>query len=295
MLGGAVLGKSDPLVERLVTATLGTGAPSSLGAAGKIVTSLAALTTSCISTVAFPTLARLAAAGQVERVGQTLTRFVGQTFMLVMPLAAFMALFRREIVRFLFQHGQFTAAMTEQVAVVVGCFSGFFVLSGIGSILSRGFYTLGKTRIPAAISIAGTGVYLTLALVLSRLMGVAGAALALSLEYLFGFLCQLVMLRRYYAEFAPLLIIRKALEYGGWAGFSGLIVYTSMSHLHALPEHRFALCLSLGMGALLLGIVYFGGLLLVQEPDAVALGRRLRLHWLSRRQPVAAPVAAPIE
>src|SRR5262249_36639172 len=149
--------------------------------------SLASVTTSGVVTVIFPKLAQLEAEAQKDGIGRVLSRCVSQTFMLVMPLAAFMAVFRVEVVRVLYQHGHFTAAMTPKVALVVLCYTGVYALGGIGSILTRGFYICGKTHIPATLSIIGTGLYLGAAMALSRVLGVAGVALAFSLEFVFGF------------------------------------------------------------------------------------------------------------
>ena len=147
MLGGAVLGKSES--PRGTCRDRNTGDGRDLQSRRRRQDrDLAGARRRPCRDRAFPTLGRAGGGRAGGAGGPGATRFVGQTFMLVMPLAAFMGLFRREIVRVLFQHGHFTAAMTEQVAVVVGCFSGFFVLSGIGSILSRILYA-GRDRIPA--------------------------------------------------------------------------------------------------------------------------------------------------
>jgi putative peptidoglycan lipid II flippase len=278
MLASVTIGKADLVIERFVASGLAAGAISSLALSGKIVSSMATVTTIGVSTVVFPKLSRLKAQGQDEAIGETLTAYVTRTFMLVMPLAAFLIYFREEIVRFLFERGAFTAAMTEQVAAVTLCCSGVLVLSGIGSILSRGFYCLGKTHVPATISIVGTGIYLVLALALARVLGVAGIALALSLEYLFGFLAQLVILPRYFSSFSPWLILSKAMEYGGWAGLSGLSAHWMLNHVASRLTHPLALLLSMAAGGLLLGVLYLGGLLLVREPHALELLRHLRLR-----------------
>jgi putative peptidoglycan lipid II flippase len=226
--------------------------------------------------------------------GRTLSQFVTQTFMLVLPLAAFVAYFRVEIVRLLFERGKFTAAMTEHVALVALCSLGVLMLSGIGSILSRGFYTSGRTHIPAAISMVGTGLYLVLAVSLSRVLGVAGVALAASLEFLFGFLAQVVILRRYYPSFSPVLVIGKCLEYGGWAGLSGLAVRWAVERLVPMSQDPLALFLGMVVGAVGIGVFYIAGLLLVQEPDCVALVRGIRRR-LEVRSRIVASVAPSLD
>jgi hypothetical protein len=134
-----------------------------------------------------------------------------------------------------------------------------------------------------------------LAIVLARGLGVAGVALAASLQFLFGFLAQVAILRRYYTTFSPRAVIGKSLEYGGWAGLSALAVRMALDHGYPMSGHPLSLLMGMLAGAAGIAAVYIGGLLLVQEPDCLALIRSVRGRLQSRSRLVAPVVASTID
>jgi putative peptidoglycan lipid II flippase len=104
---------------------------------------------------------------------------------LVVPLAVLMMVLRYETVRLLFQRGSFDAAATELTAgilpfVLVGTFA-----FAAQTVVSRGFYAMGNTLLPAVFCSLAVVASLPFYLVGMKYFGVAGVALALALSALF--------------------------------------------------------------------------------------------------------------
>jgi putative peptidoglycan lipid II flippase len=279
LLATSAVAKLDPVIERFVASSLAVGGISSLAFAGKVIGSLSGIMTTGISTVVFPRLAALHAEQRVEDVGATLARSVVQTFLLILPVAAFLAAFRLELIAALFQRGRFAPETTLLVSETTLAYTGVLIFGGVGSVLTRGFYVRGNTALPAAISTAGTFLFLGLALLLGRVMGVPGVALGYSIEFVFGFALVVWLLGRTYTTFRPGHILQRALEYAGWAGVSALTAHwLNRLALHGSPlaSHVGAsLWLQLASGAVVCFALYGTALYAVRDPEAMAVAALL--------------------
>jgi putative peptidoglycan lipid II flippase len=141
-----------------------------------------------ISTAAFPTLARLAAAGEDSRLRATLTRGLRMILFLAVPAAAGLIVLAEPGARVLLERGAFDENSTDLVATTLM----IYAISVIGQsgveILSRGFYALGNTRTPVTVAIGAMVLNIILAAVFVgpfELRGLAAAAsIAASLEFI---------------------------------------------------------------------------------------------------------------
>jgi putative peptidoglycan lipid II flippase len=289
LLATGAVGKLDPVIERFVASGLAVGGISALAFAGKLIGSLSGMMTSGMTTVLFPRLAALQAEALEEDVGAALARSVVQSFLLILPVAAFLATFRLELVAALFERGRFSTQTTALVADTALAYTGVLVFGGVGSLLTRGFYVRGSTAAPAAISTAGTFLFLGLALALGRVMGVPGVALGYSLEFVFGFTLVVWLLGRMYAAFHPAQIVQKALEYAAWAGVSAFTAHC-LTALTAPPTALAArgawLCLQLGSGAAICFALYGTFLLFVRDPDAMSVAALFQISGHGRQAAV---------
>lgn len=135
-----------------------------------------------IGVAAFPYLARLAAEkkwDEMNRMFNTLLRHLGT---LVIPTAILMYVLRNEIVRTLFERGDFLPKDTQMTAVALsGLLVGAFAIAAL-TVVNRGFYAMQNTLLPA--------VYGTMAVVASlpvywlglKIYGLIGVALAISIS-----------------------------------------------------------------------------------------------------------------
>jgi putative peptidoglycan lipid II flippase len=134
-----------------------------------------------VGTASFPTMARLAAAGDLGELNRLLNGTL-RYLALVIPCSALLMVLSPEVVRVLFQHGRFDAAAAGETAeVLVWFLAGGFAFAAY-TVVVRGYFALRNTLFPA---VFGTlTVLLSLPLYPAGIawMGSRGVALAVSVS-----------------------------------------------------------------------------------------------------------------
>ena len=107
-----------------------------------------------ISTVIFPTMARLFAAGDLDGLRATLGRALKPLVFLSLPASIALFFFRDAIVQTLFQGGAFDAESTRLVALPLAWFAAGLLAYAVVEVLTRVFYAMRDTVTPVAAGIA---------------------------------------------------------------------------------------------------------------------------------------------
>jgi putative peptidoglycan lipid II flippase len=148
-----------------------------------------------VTTVLFPTLARLAARGDEDGLRRSLDNGLRQIAFLLLPAGLVSIVLAEPIVRLVYERGEFTAADTTIVAQCLQAFSLGLVFTGWMLILNRTFYAVQSNWVPTAIALGAVGLNAALDTVLYRL-GIWGIPLATALVNVVGSATLLVMMRR---------------------------------------------------------------------------------------------------
>lgn len=150
-----------------------------------------------VATVFFPLFARYAARRDTAGFRDATVASTRQIIVLLMPASVFMWVFSEQIVRLLFERGEFRAANTELVAAALQGFAVGLVANGAIQLLMRAFFSLRTPWTPAAV---GFGVNLLGNIVLGGLLhqvwGVRGITLAMACANTASFLVMFAILRR---------------------------------------------------------------------------------------------------
>jgi putative peptidoglycan lipid II flippase len=133
-----------------------------------------------VAAVLFPTLARLAAAGDLPGFRTQITSGVRQIAFLLLPSSVICAVLCQPIVRLLFQHGSLTADQTPVVADALAAFSLGLAANGVALLLTRGFFSLQRPWLPTIVAFANLALNSLLDWQLLRL-GAWGIPLATSI------------------------------------------------------------------------------------------------------------------
>lgn len=151
-----------------------------------------------VATVAFPAMARLYGARDIEGLKATLARALRQIIFFVLPASLGLALLARPLVGTLFQLGRFQKESTEMVSQGLVYFSFGLLAYGVVEIITRAFYALQDTRTPVIIAVLTVGLNLVLSSALGRenTLGMGGLALGLALATNFEMLALLWLLYR---------------------------------------------------------------------------------------------------
>ncbi len=171
-------------VNTLLATSLGTGAPSWLSYAFRLMYLPIGLFGVSIATAVLPAASRHAAVNDHAAVRHTLSRGLGLMLLLNVPATIGLVILATPIVRLLFERGQFLPSDTTATAAVLQCYAVGLVGYAAARIASPVFYALGHHRVPVLISTASVGINIVASLLLVARMGVRGLALGTSIAAL---------------------------------------------------------------------------------------------------------------
>ncbi len=148
-----------------------------------------------VTTVLFPTLARLAARNDDAGLRRALDGGLRQIAFLLIPAGLVTIALAEPIVRLVYERGEFTASNTTVVAQCLQAFSIGLVFNGWMLILNRSFYAVQSNWIPTTVALGGVALNAALDAVLYRL-GIWGIPLATALVNVAASATLFVMMRR---------------------------------------------------------------------------------------------------
>jgi putative peptidoglycan lipid II flippase len=152
---GAAYYQLDPIVDGHLASYLTIGSFALLSYARRLMIAVAMIATSGLSVVAFPAIARHAAAGDQQQFVSELAHAWRFLCVVMMPMIGGILCFNKTLVSCLLERGEFTATDTEAVAGLMSLYAGVILAAGIGEIAARAFYALGNTWTPTLIGIFG--------------------------------------------------------------------------------------------------------------------------------------------
>jgi len=144
----------------------------------------------------FPILSQRAAAGDNTGFVESLSSTTRQILFLIIPLTIIFMLLRAQIVRVILGSGAFDWNATISTADTLAFFALGMFAQALNPLLTRGFYALENTKTPFVIGVVAAIFNIIAALLLMKPLGVAGLALAASLDAIVNLILLTVYLRR---------------------------------------------------------------------------------------------------
>jgi putative peptidoglycan lipid II flippase len=127
-----------------------------------------------VTTVLFPTLARLAARREYDDLRATMANGMRQIMLLLVPAAAAMLVLATPMIRLVYQHGDFTPGDTDLASTALFWFAFSLPLNGLFLLLTRTFFSLQRPWVPTRISAVNLLITAVGALALYGPFGVGG-------------------------------------------------------------------------------------------------------------------------
>jgi putative peptidoglycan lipid II flippase len=178
--------------SRLIDPTL---APTAIDKAFRLYMLPQGIFSVAITTVLFPSLARLAARGDRTAFRDTLGLGLRQIAFLLIPAAVASAVLAEPITRIVYQRGRFEPSQTPVVAGALAAFSAGLLFNGLMLLLNRGFFSLQSNWIPTAVALGNLGLNAALDAAFYR-FGTWGIPLATSVVNVAGSAVLIVLMRR---------------------------------------------------------------------------------------------------
>jgi putative peptidoglycan lipid II flippase len=148
-----------------------------------------------VATILYPSLARLAARGDLAGYRATVSTGLRQINFMLIPAGVVSAVLAEPIVRLLYERGAFESDQTHIVAGALAAFSLGLTFNGMMLMLNRGFFSLQAPWVPTLVALAVVVLNTALYLVFYR-VGIWGIPLAISLANIAGASLLFVALRR---------------------------------------------------------------------------------------------------
>lgn len=192
------VGLINTVVNKAIASGLDAGSISAISFASRVWGLPVSLLAAPIATAIFPTFSELAVsdAGRAEYSAK-LTKALGVSWFFLIPSSVFMFFLSTPIVRMLFERGAFTPAATSLTSSVVRMYALGLFAQVASPILGKVFYSFKNTVTPLLISLATVALNIILNIVLARLLGAPGIALATTIVMVLNFLIYSIFLRKY--------------------------------------------------------------------------------------------------
>src|SRR6266511_3360775 len=265
------------LINSIFGSLVSTGAPAGIDKAFRIYMLPQGIFSVAVTTVMFPTLARLAARREYGDLRATMANGMRQIVLLLVPAAAAILVLSVPMARLVYQRGEFSAADTDLVATALFWFAFSLPFNGLFLLLTRTFFSLQRPWVPTAISGVNLAVTAIAALALYKPFGVGGIVAATVIATAGSVLAQTVVLRRQLGrlELGRLLwtTARVAAAAAALAGVS----YAVWDLLDgALGRGLAGQVISLSVGLALGAAVYAAAIMALRIPEAQQILRLLR-------------------
>lgn len=196
----AVMGFAVTQISILIDMTLaffcGDGANASLWYGNRLMQFPLGLFGIAMGTALLPEFSGHAAEKNMDKLRETLSFSLRQTFLIVIPAACGLIFLKTPIVRVLFERGNFDAESTFRTANTVMFYSiGLFAYSGQQTMTSA-FYAIQDTKTPFKLSALSIAVDAVLGLILMLPMKESGLALSTAVGGILNFTLQMILLNK---------------------------------------------------------------------------------------------------
>jgi putative peptidoglycan lipid II flippase len=195
-----VIGSSAGLLNLLVDRAIASGLPeasiSALNYSSKIMGIPQGMFIANVATAIFPTLSLQVARNALEDFRRSLSRGLRALWYIILPSTAGLVFLASPIIATIYQHGAFTAEDTILTSGTLVFYSLGLFAHGGNSLLSNAFVSLRDTITPMKLGFLVVATNIVLNLLLSRIMGASGIALATSISAFLNFLLLSLLLQK---------------------------------------------------------------------------------------------------
>ena len=204
----------NQIVDKTIASSLQIGAIAVLNFAQKIYLIPLGLLIIPLVTAVYPTFSALALDKEKKNIyAKNLRQYISLSWYFIIPIIFTLIILARPIIRFFFQRGAFDAQATILTAQTMAVYSiGLFAYTA-NLFLSKVFFSFKNTTTPLLISVITVAVNIICSLILSKLFGVAGIALATIFASLTCFSLYIFALRRYFHHFNFKFLLYKTLKF----------------------------------------------------------------------------------
>ena len=201
VLGGpAVLSMAvnelNHMIDKMLASSLPPGELSCMSLAFRLITFLIGVVLVPLETVNFSRMSQRSAHHDAQGVSDIVKQSAELVALVIFPIIAIGAIMSEDVIRLAYLHGRFGEHSVRAAGIALR----FYIIGvysfGMRDILNRAFHAFQDTRTPMVNSVMTMLLNVALNIILVRVMGIGGLALATSLSATVGVLLLLTLLRR---------------------------------------------------------------------------------------------------
>ena len=171
-------------------------AVSAINYANRLYLIIAGVFTTSVTNLILPELSRLYVAGDREKCAEVTANSVKASILFLAPVVVMFLVFRVQIIEIIYQRGAFDESSTFLTSTALFYYSLGMIGYGIQEILNKSFYAMQKSKIPMKTAFITIVVNLTLSVILSKLMGIGGLALSVSVAATTGAVIMMLFMKK---------------------------------------------------------------------------------------------------
>lgn len=280
IVGSVIIGVSvnqiNTLVDRTMSSQISDGAMSALNYAGRLNGFVHGLFVVSIATVMYPMISKMAVKDNMSGLKKSLLDAVSAISLVVIPTTIGAMIFAKPIVELLFNRGAFDSKAVAMTAEALFFYSFGMVAFGLRDILSRVFYSLQDVKTPMINAAIALSINIILNIILSKLLGIGGLALATSISGIFCTTLLFISLRKKIGPFGVKSIAASSIKILCASLIMGLAAKLSFVFLLKNISTNLALVFSIALGALIYFVLVY--IMRVKDVELLvnAIKRRLK-------------------
>lgn len=196
LLLGTSYYKTDPLIDRFLLSTAGSGSLSLYYVAQQLYGVANQVVNRAFVVPLMPELSRLHKASDLKKYDQTYRRELLQIGVISLGVMLTIYLFGSSLLNGLIGYGNVQSENVHELWLCMIWLAGMFIGGNLGQVSSSSFYARGDTTRLARISIISFTVYIPIKMAIFYIWGVMGLAVATSVYYVVNFLMQNLILNK---------------------------------------------------------------------------------------------------
>ncbi|MDU1538956.1 MAG: murein biosynthesis integral membrane protein MurJ [Paeniclostridium sordellii] len=266
---GVAVNQVNTMVDRSLASGLGDGVITALNNASKLNGFVMGLFIASIGAVIYPTLAKLSTENNDRKFAESVATSINCINLLVLPISVGAIVLATPVVRILFQRGAFDARSTSLTSTALVFYSVGMVGFGLRDILGKVFYSLKDTKTPMINGVIAMVLNIVLNIVLVKVMGHGGLALATSLSSIVCMLFLFSSLKKkigYYGQDKIKITFIKSLIASLCMGVVTYFVYKFFSGTLGLGFIKEAIALGVSIGA---GVIVYAILVILLKVEEI--------------------------
>lgn len=272
---GVSVNQINTLVDRTLASQIATGGISALTYANRFNEFVQGVFVLSIATVMYPMISKMAAENNMTGLKKSLSEAISSISLLVLPATVGAMVFAEPLVKFLFGRGAFGIKAISMTSYALFFYSIGMIGFGLREILSRVFYSLQDTKTPMINAAIAIVMNIVLNIILSKLLGIGGLALATSISAIFCTILLFISLRKKIGPFGMKNITISFIKILCASLMMGIISKAIYNLLFNSINANLSLILSIGVGVLTYFVlVYF---MKIEEIHAIVNAIKERL------------------